>query len=663
MADAGQQTVTIQQALDLAVQHHSEGRLPEAEGLYQQILQADPNQPVALHLLGLIAHQVGKNDIAFDLITKALAVEPDYAEAHCNLGLVLHGLGKLDEAVASYHKALVIKPDYAEAHFNLGSLLQKLGRLEDAVVSYHKAIVIKPDYAEAHNVLGNTLVGLGRLDDAISSYHKALVIKPDYAEAHNNLGNTLKDQGRLEDAVACYRKALAIKPNIAEAHYNLGNALSRLGRLQEAIVSFRGALDIKPNFAEGWSNLIFTLGYLPEISGADILQETKQWEAHCGFKGDIPEHQNVPDSGRRLRIGLMSSDLRHHAVSYFLQNVLSEIDKDQLEFFAYATATEEDDMTARLKAIVPHWRQASSRSDQQLAEDIIADGIDVLVDLSGHTANNRLPVFSRTPAPVQVAWLGYSGTTGVEAVDYILCDPLILPACDETHFSEKPWRLPDIWVCFSPPTQDIAVGPPPVLANGYVTFGSFNTLNKVSDRTVACWASILEAVPHSRLLLKAKQLDDATVQEAIHQRFAAHGIDRQRIILKKIMPDRLEHLSAYREMDIALDPFPYTGTTTSVEALWMGVPLLTLSGDRFGSRAGESILHNVELDAWIADTPEDYVEKAKALAADLPALAALRASLRGRLLASPVCDAVRFAGNLEDAFRGMWREWCGKRRV
>jgi predicted O-linked N-acetylglucosamine transferase (SPINDLY family) len=572
-------------------------------------------------------------------------------------------MGKLDEAVASYQKALAIKPDYAEVHCALGLAFYDLGKLDEAVASCHKALAITPDYTEAHNNLGNALQDLGKLDEAMASYRYALAVRPDYAEAHNNIGGAFLGLGDLDAAVGSYRKALAIMPEYAEAHNNLGLALEQLGKVNEAIASYRRALAIRPDFADARTNIIFTLLHIPKINGEDILQEALQWQAQCGFTGDIPKHRNARDPDRRLRIGFLSGDLYRHPVSCFLEKALSEIDKDKLEIFAYATTTKEDDVTARLKAIVPHWRQAGGRSDQQLAEDITADEIDILVDLSGHTAHNRLALMSRKPAPIQVSWLGSGGPTGIAAIDYVLCDPVILPACDEGHFTEKPWRLPDIWMCYSPPAQEIEVRPPPALANGYITFGSFNSLIKVSDETVACWARILEAVPNSRLLIKAKQLADTGRREHTFRRFESHGVDRHRLAVKSQTPSAAEHFRDYGTIDIALDPFPYAGGTTTVEALWMGTPVLTLKGQRFVSRMGESLVHNAGLDPWIANTPEDYVEKAKAFAADLPALAALRASLRGQLLASPVCDAARFARNLEDAFGGMWRQWCAKMRT
>ena len=654
-----QQTLTLQQALNLAVQHHNGGRLPEAEIIYQQILQADPNQPDALHLLGLLAHQGGKSDIAVDLITKALTIKPDYTEAYNSLAIALKRLGRLDEAVASYHKALTINPDYIEAYNNLGNALKELGRLDDAVDSYNKALVLKPDYAEAHYNLGLALRQLGQLDDAVDSYNKAVDLKPDYAEAHNNLGIAFKDLGKLDEAIASFHKAVALNPDYAEAHNSFGNALKEQGKLDEAVARYRKAINLKPDYAEAHSNLIMTLTYAVDHTPKESLAQARHYGAIVAARATpAGSHSNLPDPARRLRVGLVSGDFRDHSVSYFLEDILSEIDKEKLEIFAYSTFAKEDDRTARLKSIVANWRKVAGISDKKLAKDIVDDGIDILVDLSGHTAHNRLPLFSWKPAPIQVTWLGYGGTTGVEAMDYIFCDRLIIPPSDEAYYVEKPWRLPDIWVCFSSPDLDIDVGALPALANGHITFGSFNNLTKMTNRTVACWARVLQAVPDSRLLLKAMQLGDATVQEETYAGFEAHGIDRQRLTFRGRSPGKDEYFRTYNEMDIALDPFPYCGGTTSIEALWMGTPVLTLKGDSFVSHMGESILHNVGLDDWIADTPEDYIEKATAFASDFENLSTLRKELRNQLLTSPLCNPHRFAHNLEDALRGMWKEWC-----
>ena len=425
-----QQSLTLQQAIDLGVQHHNAGRLPEAESIYKQILQSDPDQPVALHLLGVIAHQVGKNDTAVDLIARALALKPDFPEAHNNLGNALKNLEKLDEAVASYHKALAIKPDYADAHNNLGVALQGLGKSEDAIASYHKALAIKPDYAKVH------------------------------------------------------------------------------------------------------SNLIFCLNSKADCTISDLFAEARRFGAMVATK-EIPvaDHANNPDPDRRLRVGLVSGDFRYHSISQFLDNVLSEIDVEKLEIFAYATSTKKDAMTAHLKRNVPHWRDVAGMDDRALTAKIVEDGIDILVDLSGHTAHNRLQMFARKPAPVQVTWLGFGGTTGIDAIDFILCDKWVIPPENEKYFSEKPWRLPDTWLCYSPPEIEEEVTKPPALNNSYVTFGCFNNLSKLSDAVVPCWSDILHGVPDSRLYLKTKHLGEAPVRDRILSEFASYGIPAERLLL------------------------------------------------------------------------------------------------------------------------------------
>ena len=855
-------TPEIQQALDLGIQHHMAGDLGKAEGLYQQVLQADPKQPVALHLLGVIAHQVSRNDIAVDLIGKAVAIRPGYAEAHSNLGLALQGLGKPDQAAASYHQAITIKPDYAEAHNNLGNALRQLGkldeavasydkalaikrdfaeahanlgdaladlgRLDEAVASYHKALAINPGYAEAHSGLGNALRTLGRMDEAAASYQKALIIKPDFAEAHSNLGNTLQDLGRLDEAVASCRKALTIKPDFAEAHYNFGNALNAQGKPDEALGSYRKALAIKPGFAEAHSNLgnalkdlgepieavasyqkaialkpdfteahynlgvvlhdqgllddavasyhkalalkpdftdahynlgnalkelerldeaaesyhkaialkpdyaeahnnlgdalkqlmrmdeaaaschkaltikpdyaeahynlgnvlkdlgrldtamasyrqalaikpdltaahsnlLFTQNYVADQSSAELLADARRYGAAvAAMATPVGRHANTADPDRRLRVGLVSGDLRTHSVAYFLCGFLAEIDREKIDFFAYSSSSREDGITAKIKANVGKWQRVAGKSDAQLCQDIVDDGIDILVDLSSHTANNRLSVFAWKPAPIQATWLGYFATTGVKEIDYILCDRWVLPPAEEDQFVEAPIRLPDSYLCFTPPDLDMDMGPLPAQTNGYITFGCFNNLSKVNEQVVSCWAKLLHGVPDSRLSLIAKQLEDAAVRQEMLGRFSARGISADRLMLEGFLP-RAELFAAYQEVDICLDPFPYPGGTTSVEAMWMGVPVVTLQGNRFLSHVGESILHTVGLDDWIAPTLDIYVETAQKHASNLPALATLRGRLRERLVASPMCDAPRFARNLEDAFRGMWRTWC-----
>ena len=634
------------------------GQLDDAVESYRRALEIKPDFAGALSNLGNVLQDLGQLDDAVASYRRALEVQPDFAKAHSNLGNALQGLGRLDDAVASYRRALKIQPGFAEAHNNLGNILRDLGQLDDAVASCRRALEIKPDFAEAHGNLGNALQDLGQLGDAVASYRRALEIKPDYAKVLCNLGKALQEQGQLDDAVASYRRALEIQPDFAEAHSNLGNTLQSLGQIDAAEASYRRALEIQPDFAEVHSNLLFTRNYLANLPPGMLLADARHF-------GDIVARQARPYSGwrdlaepgRKLRVGLVSGDLRAHPVGYFIEGVLTALTSNpsvQLGFFGYPSYSVTDALTERIKACCSGWHSAAGLSDETLARRIRDDGIDILIDLSGHTAHNRLPMFAWKPAPVQASWLGYLGTTGVAAIDYLIADPWVLPESDEVNFTEKIWRLPETYLCFTPPEEDVSVSSLPALANGYITFGSFNNLTKINDAVVALWARVLASVPDSRLFLKTKQLGAASVRQDIAERFAVHGIDSQRLVLEGSVAQRSEHLAAYHKVDIALDPFPYPGITTSVESLWMGVPMLTLAGEHFLSRQGIGLLMNAGLPEWIADNADDYVARAASHACGLQRLASLRNGLRQQVLASPLFDAARFAVHFEEALRGMW---------
>ena len=725
-----EQTLTTQQDIDIAVQHHKAGDLPKAEGIYQQILQSNPNQPIAFYLLGLIAHQVGKNKNAFDLISKALAIKPDFAEAHNNLGNVLTELGQLDEAVVSFNEAVSIKPDYAEAHSNLGNALQKLkqfdeavtsynkalniipdysevqsnlglalqelGQLDAAVESYNKAIAINPDLAEAHYNLGNTLQELGSFDEAVASYHRAIFIKPDYVEAHYNLGNALKELRQLKAAVASYNKALAIKPNYAEVHSNLGNALKDLnqlddavisyqnaleikpsytethsnlgtafqaqGKLNEAVASYYNALTIKPDYAEVHSNLLFCMNNSELYSQKDIYAESCLWEAAHGLSDaalriEHPHHDCSPE--RRLRIGYISPDFRKHSVSYFVLSLIASHDRNQFEVFCYSQVPNPDNKTQHLRNLSDCWRSIVGMTMNEIAECIRGDAIDILVDLTGHTANNLLQVFTKRPAPLQVTWLGYPNTTGLLAMNYRLIDAITDPVGpDDNLHSEQLVRLPNGFLCYTPDAEATPIKVPPVLPSGVVTFGSFNNLSKITLSTVSTWARILEATPKSRLLLKNASLADVETRRRYLALFVERGIDIERLEFLSHISSESAHLETYNRIDIGLDTFPYNGTTTTCEALWMGVPVICLRGDRHASRVGASILTRVGQPNLIAETIDDYVAVAGALAKDQARLTTLRQSLRPAMATSPLCDAQGFTRDVETAYKDMWRVWC-----
>ena len=633
------------------------GKLDEAVASYREAIAIKPDYAEAHNNLGNVFKDQGKLVEAVASYQGAITIRPGYIEAYNNLGATLLDLGEEGEAAAVYHKAIAIKPDYVNAHYNLASIFKGQGKLDEAVASYQKAVTLNPDFAEAYINLGNAFRGQGKLDEAAASYRKAIDIKPDYGNAHSNLGVTLRDLGEFDAAVASYHRALAIDPDHAKAHANLGIALLDLGKLDEAMASYQKAIAIKPDFIDARSKLIFAQNYLAHQTPMELLAEARRYGAIVAAgAAPVSRHLNPPDPDRRLRVGFVSGDFCYHAVSFFLDRVFAEIDPKKLELFAYSTFTHEDHMTARLKKNVPQWRNVVWMKDDALAAKIIDDGIDILIDLSGHTDHHRLAVFARKPAPVQVAWLGYFATTGIDAIDYILCDKWVLPPDADGHFVEKPWRLPDSYLCFTPPDVQNEVAALPALARSHITFGCFNSLSKMTGPVVACWVEILRGVPDSRLFLKATQLGKDSVQKDVLSRFSACGIAPERLTLEG-PSDRATYLAAYDRVDITLDPFPYGGVTTSVEGLWMGAPILTLQGDRFISRAGESILNNLGLGDWVADTPRNYVAKAIAFASDVPALATLRGGLRTRLHDSPVCNAPLFARNLEEAFQGMWRIW------
>jgi len=690
-----QQQESTQQSLDQAVQHHKAGELHKAEDLYKQILDADPDHAVVLHLLGVINFQVGKNEIAVDLISKSVAIKPDYAEAHNNLGNTLKALKKLDEAADSYHKALTLNPDILEAHNNLGNTLKDLGRLDEAVACYHKALAIEPDFAEAHNNLGNALKILGKLDEAADSYHKALAIKPEIVEAHNNLGNVLKELGKLDEAVDNYHKAIARKPEYAEAHYNLGIAFQRQGKLDEAVIRYRKAIAIRPdyvgaynnlghvfqdlgnldealasyhkavainpNFYEAERNLLFVILYVPGLSPDDIFAEHLRFsEKHTqDIAKPIEKLTNDPTPDRRLRIGYLSSDFRNHPVGANVLPLIASYDRANFEIFCYADISRPDAMTERFQSFVENWIPIDGKSDADVAGMIRADGIDILVSLAGHFDRNRPLICAHRAAPVQVSYHD-GATSGLGEMDYWLTDGFLHPPDTKELFTEELQRLP-VFYQYPPMEEAPPVGTLPTDKEGFVTFGSFNNPAKVNDEVIGLWAEVLKSVPGSRLLLKYKNwYAQESLQESLIKRFTTLGVGHDRVLFEASPDTLMGHLRRYEMIDIALDPFPFNGATTTFQALWMGVPVITLAGETFISRVAGSILHHVGLDDLTVDTPEAYVACARNLAGDIERLKKLRVELRGRVAASPLCDAPAYALCIEAAYLEMWRKWCSR---
>ena len=615
----------------------------------------------ALGHLGDVLVRLERPDEAIETYQKALNIGPDNAASHNNKGIALQKLGQLVPALASYYRAVELEPDNSSYCNNLGIALKELGRFEDALIYFRKALALKPNFAEAQSNLGTAHHGLGQIIEAMASYTKALELNPSSFDGYNNLGVAQQEVGQLTTAIQNYRRSLEINPNFFEAQNNLGAALGELGKLAEAAECYRRALEMKPDFTRAFSNLLFIHNYLADQPTENLLVEAKRYGSLVASMAKACTNwQTPPDQSRCLRIGIVSGDLRQHPVGYFLDGILqalTSITSGRLEFFAYSNTTKVDILTHSIKASCKGWYSTIGLSDEILAKQIWDDRIDILIDLAGHTAHNRLPVFAWKPAPLQVSWLGYFATTGVAEIDYLLADPWTLPESEEASFTETIWRLPETRLCFSPPKPSVEVNELPAMTNGYVTFGSFNNLTKMNEEVLSLWVRILHAVPNSRLFLKTMQFREPSMQIEVADRFSKHGISRERLILEPYAP-RERYLAAYNRVDIALDPFPFTGGTTTVETLWMGVPVLTLAGRQFLARQGVGLLMNAGLPEWVASDKEDYLARAVAHASDLQRLASLRAGLRQQVLASPIFDAPRFARHFETALRGMWEKWC-----
>jgi protein O-GlcNAc transferase len=751
--------------LNQALAHHQAGRLKEAEGLYREILRAQPGNADALHLLGMLTAQGGHCEAAAGLIERAIQINPKVAEYHNSLGETRRALGQGEGAISAYRQALALKPDYVAARYNLGNALQAQGDLKGAIAAYRRvlalspddvaahnnlgvalgaqqkyaeavthleraraldphsaeicfnlgntlttssgpsqaiaayrdAIALQPDYPEAYNGLGTVLELEGTLDEAIAAYRRAIALKPEYAEAFCNLGSALHKEGKPDLAIACYERAIALNPDKAEAaysnlgtalkeqgksteaiaayqqalvlapesagtHVNLANALLYQGKLREAIATYRHALELRSD-AAAHSSLLFALQYSDSVDPDSIQREHKRWARHHALRvaNVIQPHDNDPDPERRLRIGYVSPDFHTHSVAFFIEPILAHYDRQRYEVFCYNNERKTDAVTDRLRTLVDHWRDIARLSDERVARLIRADGIDILVDLAGHTTGNRLLVFARKPAPVQVTYLGYPNSTGLATIDYRLTDTLADPPTEtQVWHSETLVRLPRGFLCYQPPANAPAVAPPPVATTHQVTFGSFNNPTKISDATIAYWADILRRTPNARLLLKARQLGDVATRERLKGLFAQHGIATERVEMVSWVPDKAEHLGLYHQIDIALDTFPYNGTTTTCEALWMGVPVVILAGRMHAGRVGVSILTHIGLPELIAEDPEGYVQLATSLAQDLGRLKTLRAELRQKMLHSPLMDANGFSQRLEMEYRNMWRQWVNE---
>jgi protein O-GlcNAc transferase len=669
------------------------GRLDEAIASYQQAIKLDPNFVDAHNNLGNALRDKNRLDDAILCYRKAVALAPGYAAAqmnlgdtlrlishlpesiavlqravtqspnnpaaYCLLGTALQAAEKIDESIPLYRKALSLSPNYLDALNNLASALRKNKQLDEAVSLYRRALVINPKFAVAHNNLGGALQDANLLNEAIECFNRAIELNPSYAEAYSNLGAALQKKGRFEDAIAVCEKAVEINPILAEAQFNLGKAISDTGRIEDAISHFRKAVVGNPKLVDAHTCLIFSLNFLANLSDDAIFQEHRRWDEHHTrfLREKIQPYRNDRSPDRRLKIGYVSADFKAHSVAYFLEGLLSHHDPAAVEVFCYANVKEPDAVTAHLRRLAHQWRDTDS--DEQTVAKVREDQIDILIDLAGHSAGNRLLAFAEKPTPVQVTYLGYPNTTGLSAIDYRLTDAYAdPPGMTEQFHSEKLLRLPQTFLCFRPSEKSPPVSPLPAEAAGQITFGCFNGLPKFTAMIVGVWSEILHRLPQSRLMVKNYSLADAAGRRRLLELFENAGIPADRLDVRGWIAASDDHLSLYNKVDIALDTYPYHGTTTTCEALWMGVPVITLAGNPHRSRVGISILSNVGLPELIAQTPDQFVQLALDLAGDLPRLAEMRSGLREKMRQSPLMDAPRFARNVEAAYRQIWRTWC-----
>lgn len=609
------------------------------------------------HLLTLADQhaQSGNQAAAVKTYAEVLVKDPANISALCQTGLIFEKQNKTNAALEKYKRAIAVQPDSAQAYLGLGRVAQKLGKIAEAEAHFRHSIKLQPS-ADAYGHLAAVMHGKGYLLEAAQYYKAALAIAPDHVACLNNLGAVYFQMEQYRNAKDCYSKVLEVVPDNPAVLSNIAAAYKAFGQMEDAVRCQKQSLKIRPGHSATLSNLLLAMVYTPSVTPEDLYETAKAYGASItdsSFKKY--KFSKNSDAGRKLRIGYVSGDFRTHPVSNFLEPLISSHDRNAFELFAYSNVKEPDAVTARMEKGFDTWRNIKGMQDAALAELIFKDKIDILVDMAGHTAQNNLPVFARRPAPVQVSWLGYPATTGVSTMDYRITDVHAEPAGMTERFNvERLYRLPEVFCCYQPRERSPGVvDQPPFEDNGYITFGCFNNFSKVSDDVLALWASVLERVPGSKLLLEVLGLEE--FQKDLEQRLVNQGLPPERVILKPRKPQN--HLALYNKIDIALDPFPCNGGTTSMDTLWMGVPFITLAGNSFVSRMGVSFLTNAGLPELIAENKDEYRDKAVALAHDKERLRRVRAGLRERVQASPLMDQKRFARNMEEAYRAMWHGW------
>lgn len=646
-----------QETFRKAVTLHQNGELAKAEALYQEALIWNANHVDTLVNLSAIVYNRDPQG-ALNLLRKARKVSPDSPSVHFNLGNLLQRHGFVRKAINEFREVIQLEPGNAEAYFRLGVLLSETGKLEDAIFCYKKAFNLKPGDVRVVNNLADLYHRLKRFEEAEEIALKTLELAPDLTEAHGNLGNVYKGQGNYAKAEFHFKKALELQPQNAKLLYHLGATLLFSNRHKEASEYLRKAIESDPGFHQAHSSLVYALNYLEEVSQQDIYKAHVLWgEKQSKGTKDAGWSWIDRDPNRKIRVGFMSPDFKAHVVALFIQQLFKSYDKSKFEFYGYAEVEKPDGFTSSFMSLLDGWRSTIGVNDEQVYQTIRKDKIDILIDLAGHSAGNRLKVFTMKPAPIQASYLGYINTTGVQEIDYRFEDTWVSPEGAQQFYSEKLVFLPNSFTCYEPISPCPEVSETPAFKNGFITFGCFNNTNKLTPGTIRLWAQLLAKLPTAKLLLKSSHLNDKGTIERFRAQFLEHDINDEQLLFEG-SSEIYQYLEAYSKVDIALDPFPHNGGTTSHDTIWMGVPMVSLEGNRYVSRFGVSILNNLGHPEWIASDETEYVNKAIVLASDVESLNSIRLGLREKMKASPLCDGETFTRNFEHTLRSLWKEFC-----
>ena len=687
--------MNITNLIQTAFEHQNKGNVKQAESLYKEILRVQPDNASVNYNLGIICQDELRFDESIYYYKEALRINPNLHDAYFNLGAIFHSRGSFGDAIENYHNALKLDPNSADIHNNLGLSLKAKGEIDQAIFHFRKALDLDPDFESACSNLGILLMTTGQYTDGIHYLQQALQLNPQ-AMAYHNLGIALQGKKQLDEAISCYKQALQLAPDFIDTYIHLGDAYrvkgllhnaavylqqaltlnqnsfiaynilglvtQEQGKIEEAEKYFRHALQLNPDFSVCYSNLLFLMNYHPTYDASFLFREhlnfAKRFEEP--LSAVISNYSNNKSPARRLKIGYVSPDFRRHSVASFIEPVLAAHDRQWFEVFCYSDTLGIDETTNRIRGYADEWRPIAGLPDENVRALVRQDNIDILVDLAGHTGYNRMILFAQKAAPVQVTWIGYPATTGLSVMDYKIVDTYTdPPGMTESYYTEKLIRMPESFLCYLPPKDSPEAGDPAAHTRRHITFGSFNNFKKISTKMLRLWTSILKELPDTRLIMKSFSFSDEITRSYAHKFFISEGIAADRVECLPPVPSMRDHLTVYNYIDIGLDTFPYNGTTTTCEALWMGVPVITLAGETHASRVGTSLLSNVGLPEMITTTSEEYIQKALELAGNKEKLQSLRIHLRDMMLCSPLTDAHKFTVHLEEAYRKIWTKWCG----